>query len=117
MSDPVDLGGAILLPAEAATVELIYEHLRRRSSLNSDLVDMLAREKDCEMIGAWSFASLSLPSLRVVSDVVGQMASDSVRAAPRWRSDRRDVLERDLARFVSKLGERITQLEAANLGI
>ncbi|MDB5321716.1 MAG: hypothetical protein JWN40_3347 [Phycisphaerales bacterium] len=112
MSDSVNFGGDIVTFARAATIEILFEHLRKRVPENRELQVLLVREREFDAIGGWFFDTLSLDALLIVQQALQALAF-APDAAAHWNEDRRPMFYADIERLGQQLAERITQFDRA----
>ena len=109
MSDSVTFSEEIFFPAQGATMETIFSHIRKEFPGHPEFVALLARETEFDAIGGWFFDELSRDALLLLQQTTDRMVADLPAAAAHWNPDRRPLFYSDIERFRSKLAERISQ--------
>jgi hypothetical protein len=110
MSDSVWFGGDTRMSALAATLETIFNHVRKYAVDNPELMGLVAREEEFDAMGGWPFDTLSLSALERLQNVLERLDADLPDSISNWKVEWRPVFYKDFEEFKQKLGERTAQL-------
>jgi hypothetical protein len=108
MSDSVILGGDISFPTRTATMETLFDHLRRHLPDDPEFQSLVTRERAFEAVEGWFFDTLSPDALTKLKHVLDHLTADPTAASHRC-ADRRHFFHSNLETFRKNLARRIAQ--------
>src|SRR5688572_17858376 len=101
MSDIVILSEDISFSALAATIDTTFDYLRAHAPDHPEFQALLARQRYFDAIGGWFFDDLSPDALRLLGQLLDQMAGDHPAAAAHWNEEWKPRFHADIERFRS----------------
>ncbi len=113
MSHTADLGRAVHFVAFAATFRTVFDFVRASADTNPELRNLLNREIEFDAVGHWDFSSLSMGSLRVLLQILTEIARDPAAVAWDWNPTWRSGFVSDIEEFRKNLEDRLALGEVA----